>query len=312
MANKKENQNNAPLSQRVKDWIEEQGYSLEMRVAKTFRNAGFNVSQFKHFVDQESQSVRPVDVVATIPKVVANTEVSIQLFIECKYSTEQPWVILTTTQRFGKFKFFSRVLQHKHPSSWKSITNLQGRLVGRILVALDNKNEIPALLSIRNAGYLVKRVLVNDRKNDVAYQATVQVSKSVEAQDAENELLYSKILEDMVLYEDIVHEEINFPLTIIFPIIVINGSLFESYLGENDEMQVAEVDYGTVFVPYRQKETKKHSQVTLSAVTIVTETYLEQYTQDMKKAIYGFLEDEKPIHEIIEYEKSKLNTEITF
>ena len=34
------------LSTKVKNWVEEQGYSLEMRVAKKFRDANFKVSQF--------------------------------------------------------------------------------------------------------------------------------------------------------------------------------------------------------------------------------------------------------------------------
>ena len=54
------------LSAQVRKWVEEQGYSLEMRVAKRFQENGFAVSQFDHFVDQESHSVRPVDVVATL------------------------------------------------------------------------------------------------------------------------------------------------------------------------------------------------------------------------------------------------------
>ena len=300
--------NNTPLPQKVKNWIEEQGFSLEMRVAKVFRDAGFEVSQFKHFVDQESQSVRPVDVVAITSETVSDNLVSAQFFIECKYSN-QPWVILITPQRFDKFSFFSRVLQSKHPSNWESIKSLQGRLVGSILKTLDKNGEIPELLSLKDAGYVVKRTMVEDstkKPNDIAYQATVQVSKSVEAQDIENETIYLRV------FEDADPNSLALPFTFIFPIIVISGKLFEGHLGKNEEIEVKEVDYGTVFVPYRQRETKMDHQVVLSAVTIVTETYLTQYAEDIKKAFQDFLKHETSVNNVVNFEKSKLDMEMPF
>lgn len=300
--------NDIPLQEKVKNWIEKQGFSLEMRVAKTFRDTGFEVSQFKHFVDQESQSVRPVDVVASTSETIGENLISAHFFVECKYS-DQPWVILITPQRFDKFSFFSRVLQGRHPSNWKSIESLQGRLVGSILETLDQNREVPELLLLKNAGYVIKRTMVEDsekKPNDIAYQATVQVCKSVEAQDIENETIYLQVLEDAN------PNKLALPFTVIFPLIVISGKLFEGHLGKNKEIEVKEVEYGTVFVPYRQQEIKKDRQVTLSAVTIVTEIYLNQYAKDIKKAFQDFLKYPSAIEDVAEFERAKLDVEMPF
>src|SRR6266498_4523901 len=100
------------LSAQVRKWVEEQGYSLEMRVAKRFQESGFAVSQFDHFVDKESHSVRPVDVVATLAQDFGNSRVAIKLFIECKYSAkDKPWVIVVTSDKLDKHAFFSRTLK---------------------------------------------------------------------------------------------------------------------------------------------------------------------------------------------------------
>lgn len=44
------------LEKKIEEWLEKQGYPLETRVARAFRNAGFNVVQSDYYRDPISQA----------------------------------------------------------------------------------------------------------------------------------------------------------------------------------------------------------------------------------------------------------------
>ncbi len=292
------------LSARVKEWVEKQGYSLEMRVAKKFQENGFTVSQFEHFVDQESHSVRPVDVVASLAKDIQKSRMVVKLYIECKYSAkDKPWVIIVTSDKFDKFSFFSRVLKGQHPSNWSNIETLQGRVVAKIIQAIDSNLGLD-LFSIKNPGYVVAESFTDQK--DHAYEAIIQISKSVEAHDIETEEAYKQTLQ---MFDDLDQNsppsDIGLFFSIAIPVVVINGQLFESYLGDKNEVEVLEIQSGMVFVPYRRHETNPHSQVTLSPVTVVTEKHLDSYISLIKQGIESILSQAEAIEDVIGFEKSK-------
>jgi hypothetical protein len=56
------------LSGKVSEWIEGQGYPLEMTVAKTFEQNRFEVIQSEYYKDPESGDCREIDVVASVTK----------------------------------------------------------------------------------------------------------------------------------------------------------------------------------------------------------------------------------------------------
>ncbi len=299
---------NQDLPTQVKKWVEEQGYSLEMRVAKKFQENGFTVSQFEHFIDQESHSVRPVDVVASLSKDIGNSRIVVKLFIECKYSAkDKPWVIVVTSDKFDKFAFFSRILKSQHPSTWSKLETLQGRIVARIIQSIDSNLSLD-LFSIKNPGYVVAETLTNQK--DHAYEAIIQISKSVEAHDTEAEETYKQTLQVLDGTDDRPNSnrlpsDIGLFLSVAIPIVVINGQLFESYLGNNNEVEASEIQSGMVFVPYRRRETLPHSQVILSPVTVVTEKYLENYISSIKQGIETMISQDEAIKDVIEFEKNK-------
>jgi hypothetical protein len=283
-----------------------------MRVARAFREAGFDVSQFEHYIDQESQDVRPIDIVASLSKNIENSRVTIKFFIECKYTRSKPWVILITSERFNKYAFYSRILRGSHPSNWEKVDSVQGRLVARILLAVEKENLNLDPFLIEKGAYIVRESLIDDpdpKRKDVAYEATVQVSKSVEAHDIESEKIFKGAVETFEDYRDPdarIVPEFKLFLNIAFPVVVINGELFESCLGKDNQLQVAQIKNGIVLVPYRRKETDPHAQVTLSPVTIVTEQALENYVKLVHEASENLLSQVKAIQDLIEHERSKI------
>jgi len=55
-----------PLEEKLLDWLKSEGYSLQMRTAQVFKEAGFDVSQSQCYLDPESDDLREIDVVASI------------------------------------------------------------------------------------------------------------------------------------------------------------------------------------------------------------------------------------------------------
>jgi hypothetical protein len=314
-------ENDQDWTGKIKKWLEIQGHSLEMRVAKKFAENSFAVSQFEHYVDQESKAVKQMDVVASISKRMGHSLVTVNLIIECKYAKSKPWVILITQKKLDKFTFFSRQLQGHHPSVWKSIPTLQGRLIGCLLQMLSRLQEIDKF-AVEPAGYSVLETRFDSNYKpdpnqlDYAFEAVVQVSKSVEAHDAANEVLFKNSTRD---YESGMGidtgfrkieestEGLSLDLSIAIPVVLISGVLFESHLDNSNEIVVSEIPSGFVLTPYKRHETRSDSSVTLSPVVIVTEDNLDTFIPKIREMMMLMLEQETAIQDLVLYEQSKLS-----
>jgi Holliday junction resolvase len=79
----------------VLKWLAAAGYPLEYDAARHLRGAGFIAEQGRHFVDPTEGKSREVDVVA---RAAITGETAMVLVVECKVSTDKPWVVLTTEE----------------------------------------------------------------------------------------------------------------------------------------------------------------------------------------------------------------------
>lgn len=306
---------------KIKEWLEIQGHSLEMRVARKFGESGFTVSQFEHYIDQESKAVRQMDVVASVSKRIGHSLVTINLIIECKYAKSKPWVILITQRKLDKFTFFSRQLQGNHPSAWKNVPTLQGRLTGCLLQAVNKLHEIDKF-AVDPAGYSVLETRFDSKYKpdpnqlDYAFEAVVQVNKSVEAHDAKNEMIFKNSTRD---YENSMGidtglrkieesiEGLSLDLSIAIPVVLISGVLFESHLDDANEICVSEIPSGFVLTPYKRHESRVDSLVTLSPVIIVTESCLNTFIPKIREMMDLMLEQETAIYDLVLFEQSRLS-----
>jgi len=312
----------------IKDWLETQGQALEMRVAKIFQENGFFVSQFENIVDQESQSVRQVDVVASLSKEIDGCFFTTRLIVECKYTKNRPWVLLLTPQKFDGAFFFTRILQGNNFRDWKNLPTLQARLISRILLSL-NKTDI-SKFSVEPAGYSIVEpdfrketdvdVVEQDVKGgkqrrhnkpkEIAFEAIIQVSKSVEAHDIDNEEKFKNIT---LAYEQNSGTErsaggnLNLYLSIAVPVIVINGRLFEGHLGDSNQIEVSELANGFVLMPYKQRESNIKAQVPLSPIWVVTEDSLGTFIPKVKENLHLLLAQDAAIKDLISFERSKFS-----
>jgi hypothetical protein len=184
------------LDSKVLSWLEKEGYSLEMRVAQTFQEAGFAVSQFEAYLDPELNALREVDVVASISRQVGERiVVLVAFFVECKYHRSKPWVVFVSPKRLSPLYCFSRILRDNYDlRTWRSHPSLQGRLLARILSSSDRKriSSLAPFAAPLSAGYGVREAFST---KDHAYEAIMQVSKCVDAHDIRVEMDFERAVE---------------------------------------------------------------------------------------------------------------------
>lgn len=86
------------LESKVLKALRATGYPLELRVAKTLRDAGAHyVNQSRHYVDRTTEKVREIDAVAVWRERRDEEHVFTYLVAECK-SKPRPWVVFDANE----------------------------------------------------------------------------------------------------------------------------------------------------------------------------------------------------------------------
>lgn len=303
------------LDSKILDWLQKQGYSLEMRVAQVFRKAGFEVSQFESYVDPNSGDLREIDVVASLDRQVEGVAVSVALFVECKYCPK-PWVILTSPRHFHGFSYFSRILRGSFEvREWRAGESLQARLLARILISLGRikTSEFDFFSMPLYAGYgIVEAFKDSQRAKDNAYTAVMQASSCVEGHDFLNEISSQSVVQE---YKDRVYEgagetgEFSLFCSIAFPVVVIEGRLFECHLDEHYNIAISERNSGTVLLSSRNRGGPLESRTYDSVVRVVTERYLGSLAQQAQQGASALLSQGAAIREVWEHERPRVPRE---
>jgi hypothetical protein len=207
------------LPKKLHDWLGKQGYPLEMRVARAFNAAGFRTMQSHYYADADTGVSREVDVVADLQSGIAeDLFVRCVFIIECKVSLDKPWVLFSIAGRsLGEP---ARILQR--------VLSKTGR---QVLFELVKKGDLldAALFGLQPPlGYGLIQAFTD--KTDVAFSAMSTAAKAAKAWVAETDnSSYSPRFIDVV-----------------FPVIVMDGRLFQTSLNSASEVIVSETDCATV------------------------------------------------------------------
>jgi hypothetical protein len=300
------------LDSKVRKWLEKQGYSLEMRAARSFEKAGFEVSQSEHYLDPETNTVRETDVVASLHRRISNTWLSVKFYIECKYAYK-PWVVFTSPKRLDKFAYFSRILMGKYDVyRWQTYQTLQGRFLARILQALGGERirELPVFSLSENVGYRVTESLRDDPgSKDSAYSALMQTISCIQAHDMSEQNQFVSMLEDYGSdYSEFSLSRERFSLFcgIGFPVILMRGKLFECWLDLNRAIALREVEESVVRATSKAYALDQERGSSISVVRIITERQLEAFSQGAFEAAEKLLSEIKAVEGVWEHEYHKI------
>ena len=228
----------------VKEWLEKQGFLLEMKTAAAFREAGFEVRQSSQYLDPDSGKSREIDVLARDPDFLG--VVDIQFAVECKAS-KKPWVLLCSSQTLSGY---NRLFAFAPMSD-----DCRHVFADRLVELLD---KIPWLKKDLFAGYSFRQAHA-DPSSDPAYSAAMSAAKA----------------SDYLVRE--IPAQYNPPYSLAFPVIVVDSPLLQCSLAQDGSIVLEEVPQGEfLFFAALPRQFG-------SCIRIVTADYLSEFAIEAKQ-----------------------------
>lgn len=200
----------------ISKWLETQGYPLEMLVAREFRKGGFRTIQSEYYTDPETDTKREIDIYASAQESSDAVLFRVSLCIECKQSREKPWVLFTSEDI--RLASRARVVQ-------RASTRLGENLLQKLMA--DEQIQRLKLFSLASRpAYGITQAFTSGQ--DIPYAACMGAAKCAAAK-----------VNQANQYPEPVCE-------VSFPVVIVDGKLFESYLSEDGEVIINEVESGTL------------------------------------------------------------------
>jgi hypothetical protein len=90
------------LPEKIHEWLDSNGYPLELRVAGSLHNAKYEVEQSYYYQDVDTRESREIDIIAQATRMFEHAHVKVILaltaIIECKSNpkNKRPWVVFTS------------------------------------------------------------------------------------------------------------------------------------------------------------------------------------------------------------------------
>jgi len=196
----------APLEQRVRAWLGEQGYPLEMRTAAVLRAEGLTVRQSQYYLDPETQKSREIDALCFVDDDLGVA--SLRLVVECK-SGDKPWIVFSSAHTLADYNrlFPLGVLSE----------SMRGALADDIL---DLSGRLSWFKKDGRVGYGVAQAFSNgDDRPFAAAMSAVKASLWQHSEDGG--------------YQP--------PLLAAFPVVVVDAPVFECYRDDQGSLQLSEV-----------------------------------------------------------------------
>jgi hypothetical protein len=265
------------LDKKIIEWLEQQGYPLEMRVAKAFIDVGVSVSLSDYYIDPESDTPREIDIVAGSQdgEYADYFMFSVEFAIECK-KTSFPWVLFVKPGR-------------KYDSVYRNgwvCSEIGSTVKGKLKYHKLIKNKLHNWSG--NLAYGVTQALRKGASEswDIPYKALMSCVKASHglARLTEHKV-WSSPSSEKVLFGSMTQ-----------PVIVLDGHLFEASLDESGGLQITEIDEGIINFKYpflkRSDEYVSVRIVTLPALprfVSAAKEYIDQITDqvDAQKEAYS-------------------------
>jgi hypothetical protein len=243
---------------KVREWLEGEGYPLEMRAASAFRSSGFDVRQSVYYMDADTGKTREIDLlcgVGDFPYGLAN----LSLVVECKTS-KKPWVVFSSEHTLLEFNrlFAFGILSGK----------VRGELANTVHDVRDRLSWFPK--RNRRIGYAATQAFAE--KQDVPFSAAMGTIK------ASLDLLKPS-------------DGGTPPFRAAFPIIVLDAPLIDCFLDETGEVQLSEIDEHEFFFAPRLEDFPG------TCIRIVTLRGLPSFCQVARKEMDTLLDVLKPARE---------------
>jgi hypothetical protein len=240
-------QNDNDLPDKLRHWLETQGYPLEMRTAAALREAGFRVVQSDYYQDPHSKQHREIDVKASVQADADGALIRVSYVFECKLTRDRPWILFTGERR----------LANPAAVAQRTASNL-GRRFLMHLAKDATIQQLPLLTVPVRPGYGITQGFTTGK--DVAYEACTSVAAAAVAIVGEADRPRA-------------HGERKY-IEIAFPVVLIDGRLFEAFINESQTLEVGELTSGNLV--WRNPL----GNIVHSLIHIVTASHLPQFASE--------------------------------
>jgi len=206
------------VEDKIRTWLAGHGYRFELIVARAFQRAGFSVTVSEFACDPESGEPREIDVVATHTSFLTRADLfDVTFIIECKHSRDKPWIIFVGGDDIDVTK--TTELLYRFATKASRIALLE--------MSIGEEARQTGLFALpRKMGHGVRRAF--EEKTDLAYDAVTKVCAGAAGFTAEKENKMNKF-------------------GIVFPVVIIQGQMFECGINEATEIELNEVKQATIF-----------------------------------------------------------------
>jgi len=240
------------LDDKVKQWVEMEGYPLEFSTAHKFKKRKFSVEQ-SYFAKDKDGKVREVDVLATVNYPVGRSFLRIKHVVECKWSKDKPWVLFKDEKRFVTSALAAQL-----------ISSSAGQAIAWVAAGSE---EFQSLDMFREQGFSFSGRQAFSKGNDLFYQAVQGV--------------VSNCLNITRAYDDYEFKPEDHLLAVIaLPVIVIDGSLFEAtYASDSDELKLENISHA------RLRWAGNEGRQLNTIIDIVTSDYLDTFLDNREKEL---------------------------
>jgi hypothetical protein len=243
------------LQDKIRAWLDEQGYPLEMRVASAFRRAGFRVFQSDYYRDRQSETYRETDIVASADHRVGALLIRVQFVIECKSSRSKPWLLFCSPE--ASLAPPARVAQ-------RSASKLAAAALGR-LAQRKEVQDLDLFQIVDPPAYGATQAFTTG--NDVVYSALTGVGSAVSsrARDVDDERRLKRSF-----------------CMILFPVVVFEGRLFSCVLKDDAAIAISEKERATLL--WRNPVAGEPHTI----VSILTDRALKEFAESSISSVKQF------------------------
>ncbi len=249
------------LKERILDEINKTGFPLELRISKLLQEGGYYNANNLYYIDRDEDKGREVDMRAlkNIEFKENGEEYYVRhcLLIECKKSVGKPWVLFTSPQTAYDAELFSIDAQ-----GFSSAFTHAGQYDEKMWSLYGKLEKIHPFNSYPRRGRSYFEPFKSKETGETIFKA---ITTSVKATIAMRDQKFASGGRNICFY---------------YPIIVLEGKLFEAYY-EQDKICVAEVDSSIISFFYESAKYKQNS----FAVSVVTEGIFANFVSKLDSVL---------------------------
>jgi len=200
-----------PIEERLAEWLYSEGYPTEFRTANLFQRNGFAASQ-GYFVEGEADDLkREIDVLASSTIRTKYGFLRVSYVVECKWSGDKPWIVFTSPTNIMA------------PSALiaQTISSKLGAAAMWIAAGNATLTNLSTFSTPRRGGFGGRQAF--SKGNDHFYSAV----QSVVGNASHYAAWYDRGTRDPGKMPE--------SCVIVFPIVVVEGDLYEAYFNKNTE-----------------------------------------------------------------------------